>query len=163
MHRHTAPLADCLDQNRQFSGAGGWIRRPFPASGADVHGVEFAALDTLHQGLPGDAVGEGCLEHGQPAVGGVLDEQGADLVGEPDAPGRARGELLAGDEPVAEPTVQGGGRQAQLFGGVGHGEQLCVLRVVAGLVAGDFIFSQGQGTHALLLELKHLAHRRIVE
>jgi RNA-directed DNA polymerase len=29
MHRHTAPLADCLDQNRQFAGAGGWIRRPF--------------------------------------------------------------------------------------------------------------------------------------
>ena len=45
--------------------------------------------------------------------------------------------LLAGDEPVAEPAVQGGRREPELVGGVGHGEQLSFLRVVAGLVAGD--------------------------
>ena len=56
----------------------------------------------------------------------------ADVVGEPDAPGRAGGELLAGDEPVGQPAVQGGGRQAQLVGGVGHGEQLSFGRVVVG-------------------------------
>ena len=108
MHRHTAPLADCLDQNRLSCGVWGLDTQAFPASGADVDGVEFAALDTLHQGLAGDAVGEGGLEHRQPAFGGVVDEQRADVVGEADAPGRAGGELLAGDEPVAEPAVQGG-------------------------------------------------------
>jgi hypothetical protein len=50
-----------------------WGRRldtqAFSASGADVDGVEFAALDTLHDGLAGHAVGEGGLEHRQPAVG----------------------------------------------------------------------------------------------
>ncbi len=99
--------------------------------------MEFAALDTLQQGLAGDAVGEGGLEHGQPAVGGVIDEQGADVVGELDPLGCAGGELFAGDESVAQPAVQGGGCQAELCGGVGHGEQLSFLRVVARLVAGN--------------------------
>ena len=77
------------------------------ASGADVHGLEFAALDTLQQGLAGHAVGQGGFERGQPALGGVIDEQRADVVGEPDPPGCAGGELFAGDESVAEPAVQG--------------------------------------------------------
>ena len=118
---------------------GGWglDTQAFSASGADVNGLEFAALDTLHDGLAGDAVGEGGLQHGQPAVGGVVDEQGADVVGEADAPGRAGGELFAGDEAVGQPTVQGGGGESELFGGVGHGERFSFGRVVAGLVAGD--------------------------
>ena len=124
---------------QSFLGGWGLDTQAFSASGADVHGFEFAALDTLHDGLAGHAVGEGGLQHGQPAVGGVVDEQGADVVGEPDAPGRAGGELFAGDEPVAEPAVQGGGGQAEFFGGVGHGEQFSFLRVVAGLVAGDVV------------------------
>jgi hypothetical protein len=44
----------------------------------------------------------------QPAVGGT----GADLVPhrlvDADLPGRARGELLTGDEPVPQPAVDGG-------------------------------------------------------
>ena len=62
---------------------GGWWfdTQAFPASGADVDGAEPPVLDTLHDGLAGDAVGEGGLEHGQPAVGGVVDEQGADVGG----------------------------------------------------------------------------------
>ena len=99
--------------------------------------MQFAALDTLHDGLAGHAVGEGGLQHGEPAVGGVVDEQVADVVGEPDPPGRAGGELLAGDEPVGQPAVQGGGGQAQLVGGVGHGEQFSFGRGGFGLVAGD--------------------------
>ena len=120
---------------------GGWglDTQAFSPSGADVDGFEFAALDTLHDGLAGHAVGEGGFEHGQPAVGGVVDEQGADVVGEPDPPGRAGGELFAGDEPVAEPAVQGGGGEAEFLRGVGHGEQFSYLWVVVGLVAGDFV------------------------
>ena len=59
------------------------------------------------------------------------------VVGEADAPGRAGGELFAGDEAVVQPAVQGGRSDAELFGGVGHGEQFSFLRVVGGLVAGD--------------------------
>ena|SRR5712671_1797889 len=51
------------------------------------------ALDTLHDGLAGHGVGEGGLQHREPAVGGVVDEQGADVVGEADPPGGAGGEL----------------------------------------------------------------------
>ena len=81
----------------------------FSASGAEVDCAELAAFDTLHEGLPGDAVGEGGFECGEPAVGCVVDEQGADVVCEADPPGRAGGELLAGDEPVVQPAVQGRG------------------------------------------------------
>src|SRR5262245_20660495 len=76
MHRHTAPLLIVWSEQGGF---GGWwlYTQAFAASGADVDGLEFAALDTLHDGLAGDAVGEGGLEHGQPAGGGIVDEQGA--------------------------------------------------------------------------------------
>ena len=51
---------------------GGWgfDTQAFPASGADVDGAEPPVLDTLHDGLAGDAVGQ----HGQPAAGGVVHE-----------------------------------------------------------------------------------------
>ena len=124
---------------QSFLGGWGLDTQAFSASGAQVDGFEFAALDTLHDGLAGHAVGEGGLQHGEPAVGGVVDEQVADVVGEPDAPGRAGGELLAGDEPVGQPAVQGGRGEAEFGGGVGHGEQLSVLRVVGGCVAGDVV------------------------
>ena len=86
---------------QSFLGGWGLDTQAFSASGAQVHGFELAALDTLHDGLSGHAVGEGGLQHGEPAVGGVVDEQVADVVGEPDSPGRAGGDLLAGDESVA--------------------------------------------------------------
>ena len=38
-----------------------------------------------------------------------------------------------------------------------------LLALLGLLVAGDFIFSQGQGTEALLAGLKRLAHKRLVE
>ena len=104
-----------------------------------MDGLQFAALDTLHDGLAGHAVGEGGLQHCQPAVGGVVDEQGADVVGEADPPGGAGGELFAGDEAVAEPAVQGGGRESEFLCGVGHGERFSFGRVVAVLVAGNVV------------------------
>ena len=123
----TLLLADCGGQNRPVLGCGWLDAQSFSASGADVDGLEFAAFDTLHEGLPGHAVGEGGFEHGQPAVGGVVDEQRADVVGEPDPPGCAGGELFAGDESLAEPAVQGGGCEAEFVGGVGDGEQFSLL------------------------------------
>jgi RNA-directed DNA polymerase len=44
---------------------GWWFdTQAFPASGADVDGAEPPVLDTLHDGLAGDAVGEGGFQHG---------------------------------------------------------------------------------------------------
>jgi len=93
-------------------GLWGFDAQAFPASGAEVDRAEPAVLDTLHDGLAGDAVGEGGLQHGQPALRGLVGEQAADGGGEADPPGGAGGELLAADESVAQPPVQGGGRQA---------------------------------------------------
>jgi hypothetical protein len=124
-------------QNSPSWVAGGSIRRPFLRPGADVDGAEPPVLDTLHDGLPGDAVGEGGFQHGQPALRGIVYEQGADFGGEPDPPRGGGGELLAFDESVVEPAVQGGGGEAEFGGGVGHGEQLSFLRVVSGLMARD--------------------------
>src|SRR6266699_2440782 len=138
-------ISDCLDAWSHCSFRSlSWSEQPvlegwrfdtqaFPASGADVHGAEPSVLDTLHDGLAGDAVGEGGFEHGEPAVRGVVDEQGADFGGEADPPGGAGGELLAADEPVVEPPVQRGRGEAEFGGGVSHGEQFSFLRVVAWL------------------------------
>ena len=40
---------------------------------------------------------------------------------------------------------------------------LVLLALVALLVAGDFIFTRGEGTNALVLGLSQLAHKRMVE
>lgn len=55
------------------------------------------------------------------------------------APGRAGGDLLAGDEAVIQPAQQGGGGDAELAGGGGHVEQLSfrLLAGGAGLAGGD--------------------------
>lgn len=40
---------------------------------------------------------------------------------------------------------------------------LVFVVLAALLVAADFIFTRGEGTHALLLSLNHFAHKRMVE
>ena len=69
----------------------------------DVDGAQLAALDTLQDGLPGDAQRLHCRPHRQPAKRRVLGEAGAELVGEADLPGRAWRELLASEEAVLQP------------------------------------------------------------
>src|SRR6188472_2358260 len=58
----------------------------FAASVADVEGVELAALDTLQHGLAGDAEAPHRVDDRDVASGGVLDEQGAELVVDADPP-----------------------------------------------------------------------------
>src|SRR5680860_1545748 len=70
-------LVDCRVVEQGVLGGWRFDTQAFSASGADVDGAEFAALDTLHECLAGDAVGEGGFECGEPAVGGVVDEQAA--------------------------------------------------------------------------------------
>jgi RNA-directed DNA polymerase len=55
-------------------GCRGFDTQAFSASGADVDSAELALLDTVHDGLAGDAVCEGGFEHREPALGGVVDE-----------------------------------------------------------------------------------------
>ena len=98
----------------------------FSSSVADVDGLELAALDTLQHCLAGDAQGSHGVDDRDVAGGGVLDEQGAQLVVDADSPGGAGGVLLAADESGLEAAVQGGRCDAESVGGLADGEQLPV-------------------------------------
>ena len=89
-------------------------------------GAEFAALDTLQHCLPGDAEGRGGDLDGYPAGGGIVGDELPDGLGEADAPGGPGGDLLAGDESVVEPPVEGGGGDAEFGGGLVHAHHLTV-------------------------------------
>ena len=140
-------ISDCLDPWSHCSFAdcdgleqpvlGGWHldAQAFPASGAGEDGAQLAALDLLQYGLAGDAERLGGVGEGNPAVGGGVGEHAAELGGEADLPGRAGGDLLAGDEAVVEPAQERGGGDAELACGLGHVEQGSFRKVVAGLVA----------------------------
>jgi len=83
---------------------------------------QVAVFDTLQYRLAGDAENPCGVLHDDRAGGCVVDEQAAELVGEPDAPWCARGGLFAGDEPVTEPAVQCGRCDTEFGGGLGDGE-----------------------------------------
>src|SRR6188472_2286261 len=85
----------------------------------------------------GDAEGAHGVDDRDVAGGGLVDEQRAELVVDADAPGSAGGVLLAGDEAVVEPTVQGGGGDAEDIGGLGDREQFAVGWLGGRLVGGD--------------------------
>jgi hypothetical protein len=64
-----------------------------------VYGGQFAALDLVQHGLAGHAQGGGGLVEGDPALGHGRGDAVADGLVDADAPRRAGGELLPGDEP----------------------------------------------------------------
>src|SRR6266567_3384500 len=116
----------------------------FAASAGEVDGGEFAALDLVQHGLAGDAEAGGGLAEGQPAVGGLGPDPVAELLVDADLPGCSGGELLAGDEAVAQPPVDGGGGDAELasgFGDADHGGILAAGCDICGgcLVSGDVV------------------------
>src|ERR1700750_1131183 len=105
-----------------------------------MDGVQVAALDTLQHGLPGDAEGCGGDLDGDPAGGGMVGDEVPDGFGEADAPGGAGGDLLAGDESVVEPPVEGGGGDAELSGGLVHAHQVSVrVRGVPAVAGGNAV------------------------
>jgi hypothetical protein len=117
---------------------------PFAASAGEVDGVELAALDLVQHGLAGDAEAGGGLVERQPAVGGLGPDPVAELLVDADLPGCSGGELLAGDEAVAQPPVDGGGGDAELasgFGDADHGRILAAGCDIFGgcLVLGDAV------------------------
>src|SRR5215217_5910278 len=104
---------------------------------ADVDGLQLAALDTLQHGLAADAEGSHRVDDRDVAGGRLVDEQRAELVVDADPPRSAGGVLLAGDEPGLQPAKQRGGGDAELVGGLAHGEQLAVGWLDRRLVGGD--------------------------
>ena len=85
---------------------------PAPAAAGTarpVDGGELAALDLVQHGLAGEPERGGGVGERQPPFGGVLADAGAQLGGDVDLPGRVAGDLLAGDEPFAQPAVDGRG------------------------------------------------------
>src|ERR1019366_4780409 len=145
----------------------------FPASGADMDGAKLAVVDTLQHGLAGDAEGDGGSPYGYPPGGRVVGDEGADGVGEADPPGRAGGDLLAGDEPVVEPPVEGGGGDAELGCGLVHADHFTVGVVACSALGGGDAVALADGGHvsggerhsgggAALLLAGHLGDDRVV-
>ena len=99
----------------------------FAASLGEVDGVELAALDLVQHGLAGDAEVAGGLAEGQPAVGCLGPDAVAELLVEADLPGCSGSELLAGDEAVAQPPVDGGAGDAELAGGFADADHGCII------------------------------------
>ena len=91
---------------------------PFAASVVDMNGLQFAALDLVQHGLSGNTKCCGGLVETEPAVGNLGSDPITQGPVDADAPGCAGGDLLGGDESVADPAVQGGPGDAEdLFGG----------------------------------------------
>jgi hypothetical protein len=139
-----ADITACLDPASHCPlGAGEGVEQPAVGLGnldtqalsparPHMDSAELAALDTLQHRLPRHPQRHGGLQHRQPALGGLLDEPAAQLVGDPDPPRRTRGGLLTGDEPVGQPPVHRRGRHVEQLGGLGDGDQLASGGVVGG-------------------------------
>jgi hypothetical protein len=78
-----------------------------------MHSLQLAALDTLQHRLPGDAQPKSRLEHREIPGRRLLDEAGPELIGEADPPRRTGRELLADEEAVQEPAMNGGRRDTE--------------------------------------------------
>ena len=63
----------------------------FLLSSHDMDGIEFAALDTLQYGLAGDPEKAHCLVHREVTLRRFIDETGAPILGQANAPGSSRG------------------------------------------------------------------------
>jgi hypothetical protein len=143
---HASHCSCCLSWRVKESSLAGFDldTEAFAASAGEVDGVEFAALDLVQHGLAGDAEAGGGLAEGQPAVGCLGLDPVAELLVDADLPGCSGSELLAGDEAVAQPPVDGGGGDAELASGFGDADHGCILAAgcdICGcrLVSGDAV------------------------
>ena len=108
--------------SKQSSG-GGWDvdSQAFAQSICDLDRLELAPLDSVQDGLAGDAeVARGLVER-HVTVRDVGHEAAADLVAQADPPGCAGGCLLAGEQPGPQPAVDRGWSDAQFAGGLVDG------------------------------------------
>jgi hypothetical protein len=144
---HASHCSCCLSWRVKESSLAGFDldTEAFAASAGEVDGVEFAALDLVQHGLAGDAEAGGGLAEGQPAVGCLGLDPVAELLVDADLPGCSGSELLAGDEAVAQPPVDGGAGDAELACGFGDADHGCILAagcdILGRLVGGDAVVS----------------------
>jgi hypothetical protein len=103
-----------------------------------MDGRKFTALYTLQDGLPGDPEEFCGLLHGDVAVRSLFNETSSKLDVHPDTPGRARGNLLAGDEAICKPAMKGGRSQSEYLSGLLHCDKFPVLRGGGRIESGDF-------------------------
>ena len=97
----------------------------FPSS-PDMDGIQLAALYTLQHGLAGHPEPLHGLEHRDVARWRLFHEPGAEGVRDTDAPGSTGRDLLAIDESVVEPSMDGRGRDAEYFRGLCDVDQLAI-------------------------------------
>ena len=83
----------------------------------------------MQHGLAGDAHALGRFLHHDVALGYLLHETALERVVDAYAPWCAGGELLAGDEAVVEPAVDGRRGQAEFAGGLAHAHQFAAERL----------------------------------
>src|SRR5260370_33061566 len=132
-----APLGSC-----------GWIEEPrlsvyhldaesFLLAAHDMDRLELAALDTLQHGRARKAERAHRFAHWHEAIAGFAVEAGHEVIGEPDAPGGAGGQLLAGDDPVIEQAMDGRWRNAKRDRGLLDRQQLALGHARGRLAAGN--------------------------
>lgn len=90
----------------------------------DVHGFEFAALDSLQDGLARHPERPDSLAHRQKVLGRFAVEARLEFIGQTNAPGRAWRELLAGDNAVIEQTMDRRGSDTERGGGLLDGQKI---------------------------------------
>ena len=78
-----------------------------------MHGLEFVALYTLQHGLPSNAEDARGIQHRHIAFRGLLDEARSKFLVNTDTPWGSWSDLLAVNETVVEPSVQGGWREIE--------------------------------------------------
>ncbi len=112
--------------------AGTSILRPFRCPSVTWMASQFSALDLVQHGLAGAAKQSGCVCELHEPVGDVGDEPCADVVVEPDSPGRVGCGLLAWEQSVAQPSPDREARNTELDGGLLDGDEVrCLGPVVA--------------------------------
>ena len=83
-----------------------------------MNGIKLTVLYTLHDRLARDAEDLGGFLHGDISLWDLRYKAIAQFLGDADLPRCARCDLLAGNEPVVQPTVQRRRGDAQYVGGL---------------------------------------------
>src|SRR5712691_5276606 len=78
-----------------------------------MDGFNLATLDSLPHGLPGNAQQAHGLIHGEITLGSCFSNACAQVVGETNAPRCAGGQLLARNDAIVEPTMNGRSRNSE--------------------------------------------------
>jgi hypothetical protein len=112
-----------------------------------VDGFEFAALDLMQHGLAGHPEGGGGLVEPDPSFGDGGDNVVADGLVDPDSPRGTRGELFTGDEPIAEPSIDGDLADAEEAFSFCNGDHDSIITVIIA-VGGDSIWRPVAGDAA---------------